>query len=74
VIAALDDLHLLAAKVPVGLGGQFSSLPGAKVVPTDAGLLYPLLDVGNVIVQVVIDITMNGFSVHDQNSSFLTAG
>ena len=66
IVAALNDLHLLAAQVPVGLGGQFSGLPGAKVVPTDTGLAHPLLDMGDVIVQVVIDITVNGFSVHEQ--------
>ena len=68
VVAPLDDLDLLAAEVAVRLGHELRAVADAQVVPAHARLAHPGLDVLDVLVEVLVDVAMDGVPVHLQCS------
>ena len=69
VVAPLEDLHLRAAEVAVGLRHESGALADApEVVPAHARLPHPAPHVLDVLVEVVVDVPVDRVAVHHVTS------
>ena len=69
VEAPFEDLHLRAAEGAVGLRHESGALADAPaVVPAHAGLPHPALHVLDVLVEVGVDVPVDGVPVHHVTS------